>query len=169
MASFTYLIMTLFLLSLFPARIFSLPQPDSTSIKCPKPSSPDVHILYIAHQTLGILTFQFNASQPYDKSLSILEANLDGGYRPGWLTRRGNVIFSVSRSQYPTANDTSGGIFAFKLDGQSSNYSIELLSSSSSKGLGSVACSVSKDGRTIAAANMYVHSFPSPHQGRSST
>lgn len=115
-------------------------------------------ILYVADQERGILTLQFDPSKPAQSSLSVL-ATTYGGFMPGWLTTHNDKIYTVSRTQFPTVNSTSGGVFSFKPhDGQARScakgFGLTLLSNASSEGLGSVACDVSRDGRTIAVANM---------------
>ncbi len=113
-------------------------------------------VFYVGHQARGILTLEFDSSQNVSSSLTVLETNTQGGFLPQWLTSHQKIVYSVSREQFPTSNDTSGGIFSFKATKTSDNssYPLTVQSNSTSGGRGAVACDVSRDGRTIAAANM---------------
>lgn len=119
-------------------------------------------ILYVALQSIGILTISFDPSKNASTSLEVIEVNKQGGFMPGWLTTHNDKVYSVSRTHFPTNNSVTGGIFAFQKhhapQGQRAapggNYSLELLSNDTTGGRGGVACDVSRDGRTIAAASM---------------
>ncbi|CAJ2512103.1 Uu.00g077280.m01.CDS01 [Anthostomella pinea] len=141
------------LLSLLPASIASgLPREE--------PSSP-LLTLYVAHQKRGILTYAFNASKTASESLTIL-GTTDAGHKPGWLHACGDRLYAVSRDQFLDETDVSGGLFAFsKAAGSSGSGSNngsgspwDLISSDSSGGQGGVYCDISRDGRTLAAANI---------------
>jgi hypothetical protein len=116
--------------------------------------SDDVHILYVTHQTRGILTLQFDPSQPAPSSLTLLATNTQGGHLPSWLTLKGDVLYSVSRDEFPVENSTTGGAFLFGK--QEGNREVALLSSVNSDGAGGVHCDVSRDGRTLSLTNMFV-------------
>lgn len=119
-------------------------------------------VMYVADQERGILSVEFDSSKPVQSSLSILATNTDGGTQPGWLTSHDNKIYSVSRTQFPTVNSTSGDVYSFQPhNGESKfgakdsrDFGLTPLSNMSSEGKGSVACAVSKDGHTIAVANI---------------
>jgi hypothetical protein len=117
------------------------------------------YILHAAVQSHGILTLQFDPSKNVSSSISVLDTNIQGGYRPGWLHLRENMLYSISREQYPTVNDSSGGIFSFSVNSthrnsQPTGSRLDFLSSVSSSGKGGVTVFTSPDGCTLAAANM---------------
>lgn len=114
-------------------------------------------ILYMTVQSRGILTLSFNPSQSADDSIRILATNTDAGYTPGWITQYKESFYSVSRTEYPTPSSIDGGVFAFhKRDGNDRHSNLDLLNSVSSGGQGAVYVDVSRDGRTISIANMFV-------------
>jgi hypothetical protein len=118
-------------------------------------------IFYVGHQARGILTLEFDPLQNVSSSLNVLEINTQGGFLPQWLTSHEKTVYSVSREQFPTVNDTSGGIFSFRAvinahqtKKSDKYYPLTFKSKSTSGGRGAVACDVSRDGRTVATANM---------------
>jgi 6-phosphogluconolactonase (cycloisomerase 2 family) len=113
--------------------------------------------LYMTVQSQGVLTLSFNPSQSVDDSIRILATNTDAGYSPGWITQYKENFYSVSRTQYPTLSSIDGGVFAFhKREGNARHSNLDLLNSVSSGGRGAVHVDVSRDGRTISIANMFV-------------
>lgn len=117
----------------------------------PQHGADTIRTLYVAHQARGILTIGFDPTKPANSSLSIIDTSVKGGYLPQWLHLHGDKLYSVSRAHYPTANDESGGVFAFD---RQKNGSLSLLNSVPSSGLGAVYVDVSPDGRTLSAPNM---------------
>jgi 6-phosphogluconolactonase (cycloisomerase 2 family) len=108
-------------------------------------------------QSQGILTLAFNPSQPVDESIRILATNTDVGYLPGWITQYEDNFYSVSRTEYPTPSSVDGGVFAFHVkEGNDRHSQLDHLNSISSGGQGAVYVDVSRDGRTISVANMFV-------------
>lgn len=124
----------------------------------------DEHLrkLLVAQQGRGIIMLAFDPTKSPSSSLQIL-GTVDAGYLPQWLFPYNNMVYSMSRSQFPDATSTSGGIFAFESgalqqgkgplvhDGE-----LVLISNTSSDGLGGVYCGVGNDGRTLSAVDMYV-------------
>lgn len=113
---------------------------------CPSPH----RVLYVALQNRGILTLEFNPSESISTSIRILDTT-QAGYHPQWLRLNGDKLYSVSRTEFPEANDTSGGLFSFD---RSEGGALNLLNNVTSGGLGGVYCDISRDGRTLTAANM---------------
>ena len=115
-------------------------------------------ILYMTVQSQGILTLSFDPSQSMEKCIRILATNTDAGYLPGWITQYKDHFYSVSRTEYPTASSVDGGVFAFfAFDKRGNHHSkLDLLNSVSSGGQGGVYVDVSRDGRTVSVANMFV-------------
>ena len=122
----------------------------------------DPLVLYAAVQSKGVLTLSFDPSKPLINSLSIVDTNTNAGFMPGWLTAHNDKIYSVSRTRFPNASAADGGVFAFQkypaLEGHQAapgdDYSLSLLSNTSSGGLGGVFCDVSRDGQTLSVADM---------------
>ncbi|KAK9369524.1 putative isomerase YbhE [Lipomyces kononenkoae] len=121
-------------------------------------SSP--HILYVALQSRGILTLSFDPCASVQTSLEILDTNTHAGFMPGWLMTRGDKIYSISRTHFPTNASISGGLFSFKKywrygeEDTHGGLGMSFVSSVTSGGVGGVYCDVSRDGRTISAANI---------------
>ncbi|KAJ8098597.1 Lactonase, 7-bladed beta-propeller-domain-containing protein [Lipomyces tetrasporus] len=69
---------------------------------CTPESELSPHILYVALQSRGILTLSFDPSKSVQTSLEVLDTNTDAGFMPGWLTARGDKIYSISRTGFPT-------------------------------------------------------------------
>lgn len=113
---------------------------------------PELPMLRIAHQKRGILTFSFDPSKPASTSLELLSTT-QAGIRPGWLHYRDNLIYSVSRTNYPNNSSSSGGVFSFNKDVKDPG-ALSLVTSQSSNGLGGVFCDIARDGRTLSVANM---------------
>jgi hypothetical protein len=132
------------------------------------------HILYVADQSRGILTIIFDPAKSASESLSILDTNTDGGFQPGWLTSRGDKLYSISRNQ--TAGVEHGGLFSFqkyvrtrsygeifglRLKDRSqgklntNSFGLKLLSNESTDGKGGVYCDVNKHGTMGSATSMY--------------
>lgn len=113
--------------------------------------------LYMTVQSQGILTLSFNPSHSVDDSIRLLATNTDSGYSPGWITQYKDNFYSVSRTQYPTSSSVDGGVFAFRKGERIDHHSnLDILNSVSSGGRGAVYVDVSRDGRTISVANMFV-------------
>ncbi|KAK9253514.1 putative isomerase YbhE [Lipomyces tetrasporus] len=128
---------------------------------CTPESELSPHILYVALQSRGILTLSFDPSKSVQTSLEVLDTNTDAGFMPGWLTARGDKIYSISRTGFPTNASISGGLFSFKKyrrqygeEGTRGALGMSLLSNVTSGGVGAVYCDVSRDRRTISAANI---------------
>lgn len=131
----------------------------TTSLASSAPPSLTPRILYAAVQSLGILTLHFDPTKNASSSITILDTNTHAGFEPGWLCLRGDKLYSISREEFSSINDTSGGLFSFSIRSKSSHtkpteYRLDLLSSVSSNGRGGVFVDVSRDGRTLSAANM---------------
>lgn len=107
--------------------------------------------LIVAHQEKGLLRLGFDPSKPSGESVHLIGSS-QAGYKPGWLCAKDDTLYSVSRTKYPNANSSSGGVFAFMTTAENQN----LLSNGdvSSNGEGGVYCDVSLDGRVLAVANM---------------
>ncbi|OCL15230.1 putative isomerase YbhE [Glonium stellatum] len=122
-------------------------------------ANPEPWTLYVAQQSTGILTLAFDPSKSVSSSLEIINVNTQAGFMPGWVTTHEDKLYSIARTHYPTTHSTSGGVFSFqrnRLQGHNTtgNYSLQSINSVSSKGTSSVACDVSKDGKTIGVANI---------------
>lgn len=113
-------------------------------------------ILYMTVQSRGILTLSFNPSKSVDESIRILSTNTDAGYLPGWITQYKDDFYTVSRTEYSTPSSIDGGVFAFHRTEDDGQSNLERLNSVSSGGQGGVYVDVSRDGRTISVANMFV-------------
>lgn len=113
-------------------------------------ATANLRTLRVAHQKRGILTLSFDPSSPPEESLKLLSTT-QAGHEPGWLRSRGDKLYSISRTQSPTSNSDSAGIFIFdKLtDGR-----LHLVDTASSHGNGGVFIDISPDGKTLASANM---------------
>lgn len=109
-----------------------------------------IHIVRVAHQERGILTLGFNSSEPSERSIQIVDTT-QAGYQPGWLNKRGEYLYSVSRKHFPDNSSTSGGIFAFR---KLPNGCLELSDAVASRGDGGVYLDISRDGKTLSSANM---------------
>lgn len=150
---------------LFTSHSFAYPWLPSTSTSPP-------YTLRVAQQARGILTVTFDPSKPANESQKVVDTNTQGGYLPQWLHAYENKIYTMSRTFYPTNASASGGIYAFDRKHSESHQSgaaggLELLDSTSSDGRGGVYVDVSKDGRTLSAANMYVIAVESSHSMQS--
>ncbi|KAI1269244.1 Lactonase, 7-bladed beta-propeller-domain-containing protein [Xylariaceae sp. FL1019] len=108
--------------------------------------------LRVAHQERGLLTFTFDPSKSVSESLQ-LQSTTYAGYKPGWLHSRGDNLYSVSRTYYPSNSSNSGGLFLFDT-ASDGGAAVQSLGSVSSHGLGGVFCDISRDGRTLSAANI---------------
>lgn len=127
----------------------------ASSHECIGGCSQDL-ILYMTVQSRGILTLSFDPSKSVDDSIRILSTNTDAGYLPGWITQYKDNLYTVSRTQYPTLSSVDGGVFAFHRAEDDGHSNLERLNSVSSGGQGGVYVDVSRDGRTISVANMFV-------------
>ncbi|KAH8880498.1 putative isomerase YbhE [Thozetella sp. PMI_491] len=118
-------------------------------------SGAGIHTLRVAHQEKGILTLTFDPNASPETSLQVIDTT-PAGARPGWLSTHGNLLCSISRTNFPDNSSTSGGIFIFKkTDGSSASPGgLVPLSSTSSNGLGGVYCEISNNGQFLAAANI---------------
>lgn len=112
----------------------------------------ELPMLRIAHQERGILTFSFDPTKSSSRSLELL-GTAQAGVRPGWLHARNNLVYSVSRTNYPNNSSSSGGVFSFDKHVEDPG-ALSLVTSQSSNGLGGVFCDITRDGRTLSAANM---------------
>lgn len=112
----------------------------------------ELPMLRIAHQQRGILTFSFDSSKSSSTSLELLSTT-QAGIKPGWLHYRDNLIYSVSRTNYPNNASSSGGAFSFNKHVEDPG-ALSLVTSQSSNGLGGVFCDIARDGRTLSVANM---------------
>ncbi|PON28810.1 hypothetical protein TGAM01_v201918 [Trichoderma gamsii] len=109
-------------------------------------------MLRIAHQERGILTFSFDPTKSSSRSLELL-GTAQAGVRPGWLHARNNLVYSVSRTNYPNNSSSSGGVFSFDKHVEDPG-ALSLVTSQSSNGLGGVFCDITRDGRTLSTANI---------------
>ncbi|KAM0244650.1 hypothetical protein ACHAQJ_010735 [Trichoderma viride] len=109
-------------------------------------------MLRIAHQERGILTFSFDPSKSSSRSLELL-STAQAGIRPGWLHSRDNLVYSVSRTNYPNNSSSSGGVFSFDKHVEDP-AALSLVTSQPSNGLGGVFCDITRDGRTLSVANI---------------
>lgn len=120
--------------------------------------SDDRLILFSTVQDQGILTLLFDPSKPASQSLEIIRTDNAAGSNPQWVTQYETNIYSVSRQDFSVTDTNDGGIFAFARhwDWSWGSSSLKQLDAIESGGKGGVFCDVSRDGRTLSAANMFV-------------
>ncbi|MCJ1478746.1 hypothetical protein MMC13_007430 [Lambiella insularis] len=70
---------------------------------------------------------------------------------PGWLVRRDQILYSISRSNFTGPSDPNGGLFAFEAP---ANGPLKQISNATTGGLGGVAFDISPDGKSLASANI---------------
>lgn len=113
-------------------------------------SNSHPHTLTVAHQELGLLTVEFDASSEYS-SLRLI-GTTPAGVRPGWLCSRGKNIYAVARTGYPDDRAEAGAVFAYQ--NSCANTTLKLIGAVSSQGEGACHCDVSPNGRILTIANM---------------
>lgn len=133
------LVLSVALLALFPGSLDA--------------ASPANLLLRVADQSKGLLTLSFD---PHNHSIEVIHQN-DAGFHPNWLfPYRGN-IFTISRAT--TSTSEVAGLFTFVKSphhaGGSSTSSLSLIDTATSDGMGGVYVGVNRDGKTLAAADMY--------------
>lgn len=117
----------------------------------PHLNSSETLTLYVAHQSRGILTINFDPTKTADESLQIVD-EIAAGYQPGWICGRDKNVYSVARTNYPDNSSVSGAVFVFNND--QNNHQLNSLGSTSSDGEGSVFCDVNHDGSMLSVANI---------------
>jgi hypothetical protein len=119
---------------------------------CNTNSSSPTKTLYVAHQTQGLMTLHFDPSKPSSESLQISNSST-AGFQQGWICGRGDNLYSVSRTHYPTNDSTLGRLFHFK---RGASGLLSAIGDTCSHGNGGVYCDIHKDGRILSVANMQV-------------
>lgn len=109
-------------------------------------AEPEALRLRVADQSKGVLTLAFN---PHNHSLRVVD-QVDAGFHPNWIFPFDDKVFTISRAV--TAESKRAGLYAFEGFALSS---LSLIDKAVSNGLGGVYVGVNRDGKTLAAADMY--------------